>query len=656
MALYQVAVNFPHHESILTYEGDSEDIQIGSLVEVPLGRRKEKGIVVSEEASSKFDKLKKILSVLNQDIKISKAELALYQWMSNYYHYSLGKLIFDCLPKMLKRPKNLNWVQGKSLDLGFDLNDSQQKILDSIKDKGLDKFSRSLIHGVTGSGKTAIYINLIKETLKNNKSALFLVPEINLTPQFISVFTEHLDCEIYNYHSGISNSEKYQLWKLLPLREKPVLIMGVRSSIFLPIKNLGIIIVDEEHDGSFKQDDRCPYNAKDVAIKKASLINIPIILGSATPSVENFHQMRNSESYYSLKHRIGTSRLPDVELIDLRGDEKLEHWPVHDRAIEKISSALKKKEQVLVFVNKLGHARFLQCRGCGHRFMCTNCSVTLTPYLSRKSLECHHCSFKIPMPTSCPECNCLTLSHKGYGTEKVQTVLQSLFKDSVVERFDRDEIKTATQIEEKLNRFNAHEIDIFVGTQMLSKGHNFRRVNTVIILGADSQLNFPDFRSEEKVYQLLTQVTGRAGRYGDDSNVLLQTYQPDYDLFKYIKNHEFDEFYFKEIQMRKLAMCPPFKRLATISFHGRFQNNVTFVAQEVTNELKSLVLKHFADVQILGPRPSMIEKRANKFSWITLLKSENLAQLHNLLKTFEMNYKKHKGIEYKVDIDPQFLN
>ncbi len=654
MQKYNIAVNFPHIQSILTYESDISLLR-GQLVNVPLGKRKEKGIVLSQENSKEIEKIKRVDSIITEDIVISEHELELYQWMSHYYHYSLGKLIYDCMPKILKRPRELTWIQGAGSPLPFKLSNEQTSVFSKIMDLGLTTFHKSLIHGVTGSGKTAIYLNLIKEVFSLKKNVLFLLPEINLTSQFIKTFSEFLDCKVYCYHSGVSQSEKYRLWKELPNEEGPVLILGVRSSLFLPIKNLGLIVVDEEHDSSFKQDDRCAYNARDVAIKRASLLNIPVILASATPSLESFQSQRNTNKYFTLKKRVNNSKLPEVELLDLKGDENQSFWPLHSQSIEKIREALEKNEQVLVFVNKLGFSRFLQCRGCGHRFMCPNCSVTLTPYQSRKSLECHHCSYKEPAPTSCPKCSCLTLSHQGFGTEKVQMVLKEIFPQKVIERFDRDEIKNSIQIEEKLESFHRHEIDVFVGTQMLSKGHNFKRVNTVIILGADSQLNFPDFRSEEKVYQLLTQITGRAGRYGEDSKVVIQTYQPEYELFEIIKKHEFDEFYFNEVQMRKAANCPPFTRLATLTFHGRFQKNVQEMSQRVADELRKLIEEHFSLVKLLGPRASVIEKRAGKFSWVCLLKSEDVNQLHNLIKTFELNYKKYQGVEYKIDIDPQFL-
>jgi primosomal protein N' (replication factor Y) len=654
---YEVAVNFPGTNSILTYEAPNDlSLEKGMLVELPLGRRKEKGCILDVGKAPGDFKTKEITSLLSEQIKVSESELKLYSWMSSYYHYSLGQLIFESLPKLLKRPRDIKLIKGEAKELPFTLNEEQSKIYEKIK-TNLLQFSKNLIHGVTGSGKTAIYLNLIKDILKNNKSVLFLVPEINLTPQFTKTLSDYLDCEVATYHSGISNSEKYNLWKKSQDNEEPLVVLGVRSSVFLPIKNLGMIIVDEEHDQSFKQDDRCPYNARDVAIKKSSLLNIPVVMGSATPSIENYSQLKDTEKYFVMRNRVSKAAFPEIELVDLRNNEFDENiWPLTTESLGAIENAFSNNEQVLVFVNKLGFSNYVQCSGCGHQFMCPNCSVTLTPYMKRNSMDCHHCDYKIPMPKSCPECGCLTLNHKGFGTEKVEGILKNIYPDKNIDRFDRDEIKTTEQLKEKLSLFHQHKIDLLVGTQMLSKGHNFEKVNTVVILGIDSQLNFPDFRAEERVYQLITQVAGRAGRYQSKSKVIIQTHNPENPLYKMIQSNSFEEFYSKELEIRKMCLCPPYTKIAMLYFHGRFQDKVIDYVTNEANRLKDAISEHFPSVQILGPRPSIIEKRANKFTWAIMLKSDNINDLHNLIHTFELNAKPLSGVSFKIDIDPYFLS
>lgn len=662
MKVARIAVNYPLKNNGLLYHYEGE-LKRGQVVEVPLGKRKEVGCVISEDeskskeyAETPLDKIKSIIQVL-PDARLDETELVLFEWMAGYYHYSLGQVIFDCLPHQLKRPRALDQTQGEGKDLEFIPNTRQQYVMEEIR-KGLGQFNRYLVHGVTGSGKTAIYMDLIKKTLEEGKSVLFLLPEINLTPQFTSTFAKYLKANILSYHSELSDSQKYQIWQTARTTKEPTLILGVRSSVFIPLNNLGLIVIDEEHDTSFKQDDRCPYNARDVATKKAQLIKIPLVMGSATPSIESyfaFHSTSGNKNLFELRERAGDAFLPAVELIDAREkvDKELDIWPLVPKSVTAIKDALNRHEQVLVFVNRLGFANYLQCRACGHQFNCPNCSVTLRYFRRKNSLACNHCEYKEPLPDQCPKCSCMTLSNKGFGTEKIQDVLQNLFPEKSIERFDREEIKTFTQLEQRLDDFHQGKIDIMVGTQMLSKGHNFEKVKLVLILGIDSQLNFPDFRSTERVYQTLTQVAGRAGRYSQDGKVLIQTLNPENRIFNIVKDHDFDGFYQDELKIRELCECPPYKRLAMIHFSSRFQDKlIPHVSEQVGPMMRSLVEQHFKEVTILGPRPAHIEKKSNQFTWSILLKSQDLAQLHNLLKTFEINYKSLSSVSYKIDIDP----
>lgn len=663
MNVARIAVNYPlkNNGLLYFYEGD---LKRGQVVEVPLGKRSELGCVLNpfENDSKEYhdtpqDKIKTIKGAV-EGWKLEEYELQLFEWMAQYYHYSLGQLIFDCLPHHLKRPRNLEQTIGEGKPLEFVPNPVQKSIIESIRE-GLGQFKRHLVHGVTGSGKTVVYLDLIRETIERGKSVLFLLPEINLTPQFVATFAKYLDAPVLSYHSELSDSQKYQIYLMARNMDKGALILGVRSSVFIPVSNLGLIIIDEEHDTSFKQDDRCPYNARDVASKKAQLLGIPIVMGSATPSIESYYSFHQpNQSLFEMKERAGNAFLPEIKLIDAREKAPKEDdiWPLVPESVEAIKEAFSRDEQVLVFVNRLGFANYLQCRACGHQFNCPNCSITLRYYKRKNHLACHHCEYKEPMPGQCPGCGCMTLSHKGFGTEKIEEILERIFPEKRIERFDRDEIKTFKQLEERLSDFHSGKIDLMVGTQMLSKGHNFEKVKLVLILGIDSQLNFPDFRSSERVYQTLTQVAGRAGRYSQDGKVLIQTLNPDNSLFQIVKNHDFHQFYKDELEIRKLCECPPFKRLAMIHFSSRFQDRlIPHVTEHVGTMIRGLISQHFPEVTILGPRPAHIEKKSNQFTWSILLKSKDLSQLHNLLKSFEMNYKSQSSISYKIDIDPYNL-
>lgn len=662
MKYYRVAANTPFNDSILTYKSD-QDHDKGDIVIVPLGKREVSGLVIErvEGLPGEIDpkKIKKILQKSESySYQISGVDYSTYEWMAKYYHYPMGKLIFETIPKALKRPRALNEIKGRGETFGFNLSKDQSRVVEAIKSKIEKGFSKHLIHGVTGSGKTIIYLNLINELIASGKSVLFLLPEINLTPQFLKTFEKHASCSIYMYHSNISNSDRFGLWNLLNENDDPKIIIGVRSSIFLPIKNLGAIVVDEEHDNSFKQDDRCTYNARDVAIKKCQLLKIPFIAGSATPSLETYINFKEKENYYALKKRPTLSKLPKVEFVDMRDDKsknEADMWPLHSVSVDKIKEALEKREQVLIFINKLGYASFMQCRGCGHQFECPNCHVNLRVHKQRHEISCHVCDYKDHLPSSCPVCGNMSLLNKGFGTEKVKEVAQLLFPQANVERFDRDEITTMSKLEDRLDRFHRGDIDILVGTQMMSKGHNFERVNLVVMLGIDSQLNFPDFRSNERVFQSLYQVSGRSGRFGRDGKVIVQTLAPDNKIYDYIKRQDFDTFYQDEIIIREICDCPPCTRIAMVYLTANSKTKIVDFASKYKLLATNLIEKHFMDVEILGPRPGFIEKRVNKFTWASMIKTKNVNQLHNFIDSLKRNITTKSGTSIKIDVDPLFI-
>lgn len=662
-----VAVDFPIRPSILTYqmpplelektEEERETYRLGDLVEVPLGRRKAKGCVVgsSNEAPAGIDlkKLKPVQQKIPNSFSLSQSELELFKWMSQYYHYSMGQLIFDCVPKFLKRPRDVEFLIGKGRYEELTPTPEQASVIQDLSPKLAQGFSRQYLHGVTGSGKTFIYLNLIRECLKQGKSVLFMIPEINLTPQFTQVFEEQLDCPIFPYHSALSNSHKYSIWKMLSERPGPFLIMGVRSSVFLPIKKLGLVIVDEEHDSSFKQTDRCTYNGRDVAIKKAQLANAPIVLGSATPTLENYFQFNQKPEYHRLKNRASGSTLPEVVLLDERTKEFDEHiWPFHSKTITQIEEVLRKGEQALVFNNRLGFANYLQCRACGHTFTDPNTDTNLRLFKNKGRLVSMHSDYWIPIPQACPECGNMSLLQKGYGTEKITEILEQQFPDFKIGRFDRDEIKNFDQLSQTLDDFHQHKIDVLVGTQMLSKGHNFRKVNNVFILGSDSQLNFPDFRSQENVFQMLMQVCGRAGRYSQHGKVYIQTLNADSDLYQFVKTHDLEGFYQNEISYRQALGYPPFSHLAALYVSHRFKDKLSASCEQLTQVLEGINAKNALDVEIWGPTPLVVEKRAGQFTWCYQLRSNQRGPLHQLLNGLEHFYQKPSGVTLKIDVDP----
>lgn len=663
----KVVVNSPLPNP-LTYkipDDLDEKLRPGDLLEVPLRNRVAQGLLLEVgsdigELGVKESSIKEIVRRVETSVKISETELKLFTWMSRYYHYPLGKLVFDVLPKILKRPRKLNFVSGKEVGDSFVLNQAQEQIWNSLEPLLSQGFGSSLIHGITGSGKSVLYLKAIKDTLKRGKSVFFVLPEINLTPQFLSFFEEHLPCDIYSFHSSISNSDKYGLWTLLQECEKPKLIIGVRSSIFLPLRNCGLIILDEEHDSSYKQNDRCPYHVREVAYTKSKLNNSFLLMGSATPSLESyqFYKHKNPERYFALSERANELPLPIISLVDERlGGEEYESveniWPLQKSILEKTKKALDSGEQVLFFLNRLGFYQFIQCRGCGHQFECKNCSTVLRFFKERKILKCQHCEFSKPLPDECPECNCLTLSGKGYGTERVQEVLQNYFPEKKVGRFDRADLKNFSDLKVRLEEFNRGDLDILVGTQMLSKGHNFEKVNLVVILGVDSQLNYPDFRGREKVFQLLTQVSGRSGRFDKQGEVVIQTLSPENPLFKLVQENKIMQFFEEELEIRETFDSPPFGKMAILYFTGKRRNEVMGFVENLTQASRRLSTEHFPKVEVLGCRAASLEKRVNQFTWLIEVRSININDLHNFLNTLLQSFGIPSGISLNLDIDPQ---
>ena len=460
MNFCQVAVKYPGIH-LLTYSHKNPLVK-GMLVKVPLGKRTADGCIIKYDIpQEKFleetrnIEIKPVGDEIDADFQLSPAELALYRWMSSYYHYSLGQLIFNCLPKILKRPVKMEILTGQGAALPL-LTPEQREVLSTLKSQLKTQHDKFYLHGVTGSGKTFIYLHLIKESLKKGHSCLFLLPEINLTPQFTKVFTEYLSCPVLTYHSGVSASHKNRVWKYVKNTSEPVLVMGVRSAVFLPINLLGLIVVDEEHDSSFKQSDRCPYNGRDVAIKKAQLAKIPIILGSATPSLENYHAFAclKKSHYFTLKKRMGQGALPQIEILDACNHFDDSIWPFIPKSIEVVQNALEKKEQVLVFVNRLGYAGFIQCRACGYKFLDPQTDTNLRYFKRKKILKSVHSEFKMPLPEICPSCGNMKLLQQGYGTEKVQEILRKLNPEANIARFDRDEITTLSKLEKTLDAFH----------------------------------------------------------------------------------------------------------------------------------------------------------------------------------------------------------
>jgi primosomal protein N' (replication factor Y) len=517
------------------------------------------------------------------------------------------------------------------------------------------QYAPFMIYGVTGSGKTEIYLRAIEEVLVQGKEAIILVPEISLTPQLLSRFKDRFGENLALLHSGLGRGERYDQWRRIWKGEVKI-AMGARSAIFAPFKNVGIIIIDEEHDPSYKQEDKLKYHARDVAVIRAKQGEATLLLGSATPSLESFYNAETGKfRLLNLPERIEGKPLPRVEIVDMRKEVNL--------LSEKVKAALQKnidnKKQSLLFLNRRGFANFILCPECGHTFKCPNCSVTLTYHLRDRSLQCHYCDYQIQAPGDCTRCQGHRLQGMGIGTERLEQEIKSLFPQTQVERMDRDTTSRRRSHLQILKRLESGSIDILVGTQMIVKGHDFPNVTFVGVISADTSLHFPDFRASERTFQLLTQVAGRAGRGDVFGEVVIQTFNPDHYSILRAKDQDYIGFYQEEIQFRKALEYPPFSRLINFRLVGNSEERTKEMAEELGRIGQSLLKKGYGKgIEILGPSTAPFAKMRGKFRWQMLAKGKSPQLIHQFAKVLSSKMEgqlKGMGVNLDIDVDPVFI-
>ncbi len=512
-----------------------------------------------------------------------------------------------------------------------------------------------LLHGVTGSGKTEIYIQMIQDAIDNGTQALYLLPEIALTTQIVVRLRAVFGSKLGVYHSRFSDNERVDTWKDL-INDKTQIIVGVRSSIFLPFNNLGLIIVDEEHDASYKQHDPSPrYNARDTAIILANIHQAKVLLGSATPSVETYYKALTAKfGLVTLSQRYGKAQLPDIIPTQNKQDKKAGH-NFASQLTESIQDRLNKQEQSIIFQNRRGYSPYIQCEACETIPQCKNCNVNLTYHMYINELRCHYCGHSEPPTQNCNSCGSTKMHTRGHGTEKIEDNLKLVFPDAVVQRMDLDTTRKKNSLETIIERFDQKQIDILVGTQMISKGLDFDNVTLVGVFDADRTLNFPDYKSKERTFQLITQVSGRAGRKAKKGEVIIQTANPNHQIFEHIKNHNYNAFYKEEIKDREAFFYPPFARLIKITVKHLEQKT----SIEASNQLAKLLKVHIQKKHVLGPQEPIINKVRNLYINEIIVKVDSKSK--NLLKIKSFIYERirHLGKDKKfrqahivIDIDP----
>jgi primosomal protein N' (replication factor Y) (superfamily II helicase) len=557
----------------------------------------------------------------------------------------------------------------------FMLNAEQELCLGAIADRlkggGFETF---LLHGVTGSGKTEVYLRAMEQAQRARHSCLILIPEISLTPQLIDRLNARFPGKVGILHSALSAAERWtQWWRIV--RGNVDVVVGARSAVFAPLPNLGLIIVDEEHDSSYKQEEGLRYNGRDVAVVRGKLLGCPVVLGSATPAIESYHNSLDGRyRLLEMTQRVHQRPLPSVETIDLR--KKIGSSRQRGGAIMSVTAApqqpgnrqllsdrlaalLKKNHQAsrqsLIFLNRRGFSNFLQCAVCGYVLRCSYCSVTLTLHKRQKNVCCHHCNFRRVASELCPECGNLTLGGFGVGTEQIEEALHRLVPEARIARMDRDTTSKRGAHEKLIRSWEKGEIDILVGTQMITKGHDVTGVTLVGALLADLSLNLPDFRAGERTFQLLSQVAGRSGRGDDPGTVIIQTYAPDHYAIRYLLSHDYKGFFTAEIEFRRALHYPPFSRLVCLKLDGPKLDEVEKKARMLGATLQNKLSRSSTGrekIEILGPAPAPIEKLRNRYRWQLLLKGKQSSSLLDLAKRAREALPRSRTVRLHIDVDP----
>ena len=610
---------------------------------------------VAEKPSDKTltPKQRDVLTYLREHGEVAAAELNVHFKGASAVIAALQKKgLVTAQDREIQRSADQEGLEGLPDGVPI-LNPDQETAYRSLTDAlATGAFSPWLLHGVTGSGKTEVYLRAIEEALRQNGSAIYLVPEIALTPQLLGrVQKRFADLDIAVMHSGISEAARYDQWRRIAHGDLR-LIIGARSAIFAPARHLKLIIVDEEHDSSYKQDDRMRYHARDLAIIKASRQSAVVVLGSATPAVQSYHNALGGKyRYLCLPKRVAERPLPVVHPVDMKMEFDPEGKPrlLSRPLLAAIGETLDQGKQTILFLNRRGFHTFVSCYDCGHVFRCLNCSVALTHHAVQGVLRCHYCDFSLKSLPLCPSCNGSRIGTFGVGTERLEKEVAERFPGARVERMDSDTTSEKGHYEKILNRFSRGEIDILIGTQMITKGHDYPGVLLVGIISADAALNLPDFRSAEKAFQVLTQVAGRGGRGDDPGRVYIQTFNPEHYAIDLAARHDYRGFYEQEIALRQEFAYPPFTRMVSLQISSNVREKAVKVAEEIGKAARRLAAG--AGIDIMGPAEAPIARIKGKHRRHLLLKGASSQALHSLIRTL-LKANPVRDVTIKVDFDP----
>jgi len=639
-------------------------LRVGHQVLIPFGKRREIGYVVGFVEKAEVKRVKDILRITAEHPIFTEKQVKLARWMADYYNsFFLTALRLVMPPGTARRESRKSKAvssKKKSKDqLSTDNSrlttyqirnplsptDDQKKALEAIKAAvDQNKPEKFLLYGITGSGKTEVYMQAIAHVLDKGKGAIVLVPEISLTPQLIQRFSGRFGDHIAVLHSHLTQKQRVEEWGRVASGEARI-ILGARSAVFAPARKLGLIVVDEEFETTYKQDKSPRYHAREVAFYLADQHQAAVILGSATPSIETYYHAENGRyKKLILSRRIDDRPLPPVEVVDMR---KKGNYLLSQRLREELRQTLEKGEQAILFINRRGFFTFVMCRGCGYTIECPHCAISLSYHSAERKVRCNRCDYTAETPSSCPRCNSSTIGYYGIGTQRIEKEVADIFPSARILRYDRDAVSKGGSHEAFFAAFAEGKADVLIGTQMVTKGLDVGKVTLVGVVSADTALHLPDFRSAEHTFQLLTQVAGRAGRHHLPGKVIIQTHQPDSYVIKTAVNHDYEAFYREEIKHRRELNYPPFNQLVSLTITGPEIQKVI----KISEDLEKLIRKRLGD-GVLGPAPAVIPRLRGEWRYRILLKGEDLDKMRGVVVMTLERAVVPSDIKVSVDVDP----
>ncbi len=633
--------------------------QIGKRAEVRFGNKKMTGFITKiydsfpSHCAVPLEKIKQVSKIVDSEPLITQELLETAIWVSKYYLCTIGEAVNSILPSARRESSEQSFSFDSEISAGIrqNLSEEQKKAVnDILAHAEKNESSFHYLYGPTGSGKTEVFLQTAEQILKKNKGVIYLVPEISLTQQVVDSVVNRFGPQVAVLHSSLTQSQKLTQWKKILHREARIVI-GARSAIFAPVPDLGMIIIDEEHDSSYKSGNTPRYHARQTAMYRASKLKIPLIMGSATPSVEAWHLMNCGKLLkHTLSKRLAGGEKPSIKCINL--NQSVMQGCISEELKNEIETTLKEKKQAILFLNRRGFTHFFRCSTCGFEMKCKNCSVSMTFHKSENRLRCHYCGWHILPPSSCPKCGSLDIGYSGFGTEFIEAETAQKFPNARIVRVDTDSVSKKGELQNKIDAFKKGEFDIMLGTQMVAKGLNFPNLKTVGIILADTALHLPDFRATERTFSLITQVAGRAGRFFPDGKVFVQTYNPENQAISFACSANTEGFYDFEINQRKLLSFPPFSRLIRLVFRSSNQIKAQMTSEDAANLIENLKIP---GVEILGPSECPLSKISQNYRFQLILRGEKIVPLQNAVRKLLFDYRHPQEVYIECDVDPVSL-